>query len=109
MAVKVVYMRAIGEARLRLHASRETDQVGANTEAGTRAGRGADRGGIDIEDGKDGQGSQGDRADLIHTQLLAREQVARNGDGEALQGILDQALDEVGNIDSHRRGGGGLC
>jgi hypothetical protein len=95
--------------KARLHASRETDQVGANTEAGTRAGGRADGGGIDIEDGKDGEGSQGDRADLIHTELLAREQVARNGDGEALEGILDQALDEVGNINSHGRGGGGLC
>ena len=86
----------------------EANEVGANTEAGTRAGRRTDRGGIDIEDGEDGEGSQRNRADLIDTELLAREQVARHGNGEALQGVLHQALDEVGNVDSHRRGGGGL-
>lgn len=86
----------------------EANKVGANTEAGTRAGRRANGRSIDIEDGKDGEGREGDRADLVDTELLAREQVARNGDGEALQGILDKALDQVGDINSGRGGGGGL-
>jgi len=43
-----------------------------------------------------------------YAELLAREQVARHGNGEALQGVLDEALHQVGNIDSHGRGGG-LC
>ena len=67
----------------------EADQVGADTEAGTRAGRAADRRGVDIEDGEDGEGSQRNRADLIGAELLARQQPAGNRDGETLQGILN--------------------
>ena len=106
MSVKPVYRRVLGEACLQ--ASREADQVGANTETGTRAGRRADRRGVDVENGEHGQRRQGNRADLVDAELLAWEQVAGDGDGEALEGILHEALDEVGDINANRRGGGSL-
>lgn len=64
--------------------------MGANTEAGTRACRRADAGGIDIQDGERGQGNEGNHADLGQLEALAREQVGRNRYGETLKGILDR-------------------
>jgi len=91
-----------------LKTRRKSDKISANTESSTRARGRADRRGVDVEDGEDGQRREGDGSNLVDAELLAREQVARDGDGEALQGVLNQALEQVGNIDSHGRGGG-LC
>lgn len=81
---------------------RESNEVGADTEASTRAGRSTDRGGLDIEDGERGQGDEGDHADLTVLERLAREDKRRDGDGETLQGILDATGHEVRNVE--RRG-----
>ena len=45
--------------------------MGANTEAGTSAGRRADAGGIDIQDGERGQRNEGNHADLGELETLA--------------------------------------
>ena len=45
--------------------------MGANTEAGTRAGRRAYAGGVDVQDGERGEGDQGDHADLRQLEALA--------------------------------------
>jgi len=74
--------------------------MSANTEAGTRARRRANAGGIDIEDGEGGQGDQGDHADLGQLEALARQEVGGNGHGEALKGVLDRAGRQVGKINS---------
>ena len=65
--------------------------MGANTEAGTRARRRADAGGIDIEDGERGQGNKGNHTDLGQLESLAGQQISRNGYGETLKGVLDGA------------------
>ena len=51
--------------------SREADKVGANTEAGTRARRRADAGGVDVQDGERRQGNEGNHADLGQLETLA--------------------------------------
>lgn len=81
---------------------RESNEVGADTEARTRARRGTDRGRLDVEDGERGKGDEGDHADLTVLERLPREDKRRDGDGETLQGILDATGDEVRNIE--RRG-----
>ena len=81
---------------------READEVGADTEASTCAGRGTDRRGLDIEDGERRQGNEGDHADLTVLQCLPREDEGGDGNGETLQGILDATGDEVRNVE--RRG-----
>ena len=50
---------------------REAYEVGTNTEAGTRARRRADAGGIDIQNGERGQGNEGNHADLRQLEALA--------------------------------------
>ena len=94
--------------RKRLHTRREPNEVGADTETGARARGRPDARGVDVEDRKDCKRRQGDRADLLDAEFLAREEVARDGDGETLQGVLDEALDEVGNVNSYGGHGGGL-
>lgn len=55
--------------------------MGADTEAGTRARRRADRRGVDVQDGERGQGNEGNHADLGELEALAGEEVGRNGYG----------------------------
>ena len=55
-----------------LQAGGEANEVGAETEAGARAGRRANRRGVDVEDGEHGEGRQGDGSDLLDAELLAR-------------------------------------
>ena len=81
---------------------REANEVGTNTEASTRAGRGTDRRGLDIKNGERRQGDEGDHADLAVLQCLPREDEGGDGNGETLQGILDATGDEVRNVE--RRG-----
>lgn len=45
--------------------------MGANTKAGTGAGRRADRRGIDIEDRERGERNEGNHADLGELEALA--------------------------------------
>jgi len=58
--------------------------MGANTEAGTRARRRADGGGVDIQNGERGQGNEGNHADLRQLEALARQEVCRNGYSQTL-------------------------
>jgi len=80
--------------------SGESNEPGADTEASTRASRAADGGGIDVEDGEGGSGSQGNHGDLIPTHRLARNDIGGDGDGETLQNILDQAGKKVAHINT---------
>lgn len=87
-----------------LEGAGESNESGANTEASTRAGRGSDRGGIDVEDGKDGKGGEGKNTNLLHAQLLAGEEVGGDGNRETLEGILDGTRDQVTDRHSERGG-----
>jgi multidrug transporter EmrE-like cation transporter len=89
---------------LDLEGAGESNESGANTEASTRAGRGSDRGGIDVEDGKDGKGGEGKNTNLLHAQLLAGEEVGGDGNRETLEGILDGTRDQVTDRHSERGG-----
>ena len=68
----------------RLHAAREADQVGTQTEAGTLASRQADRGRQQIEDGEHNGGDRRDDHDLLNIRDLAGDDHHRHGDGKAL-------------------------
>jgi len=63
----VFYLRCV----MCVRCLREAYEVGANTEAGTRARRRAYAGGIDIEDGERGQRNEGNHADLGELEALA--------------------------------------
>ena len=88
------------------HVAGEADEVGADTEAGTRAGRGADGRRVDVEDGERGGGDEGDHGDLTPLHRLAGDDERGNRDGETLEKILHKAGDKSSNINA--RGGGRL-
>lgn len=58
----------------------EANQVGTDTESGTRAGTGANTGDVGIEDGESGGGDQSNQSNLIHLEGLLRDGVGSNSD-----------------------------
>ena len=72
----------------------EANQVGAQTEASALAGRQADGGAEEVQDGEDDGRDDGDDDDLLHVGDLAGDDDHRHSDGETLEQILDGAGDE---------------
>lgn len=77
-----------------LHAGREADEVGTETEAGTLTSSKTDRGAEEVEDGEDGCSDDGYDDDLLNLGELAGDDYHRNGDGKTLEEILDYASKE---------------
>ena len=97
-----VDMRAgcLRSATPNLDARREADEVRAETEACTLASRQADRGREKVQDGEDGGGNNGDNRDLLDVRGLVGDDDHRDGNGEALQEILDYARHKLRNSES---------
>jgi len=72
-------------------AARESNKTGADTESSTCAGRGADTGGIDVEDRKRRCRHKRNHADLRRLHCLARQDIRGNRDGKTLEQVLDQS------------------
>jgi hypothetical protein len=83
--------------------ARESNEVGADTEASTCAGRRADRRSIDIENSESGRGDEGDHGDFTGLEGLARKDERGNCHRETLEKILDDASNEIPHIE--RRSG----
>ena len=75
-----------------LLAHRETNQIRANTEAGTLASRNPDAGAHDVEDGEDRRRDNAERQDLHRRQRALRHKDGRNRDKETLYEVLDQTI-----------------
>jgi len=73
----------------------ESHQVGANTEARALARRHADGGREDVQNREHRGGHDGHREDLIHGQLLTRNEHKGQGHGNALHYILHNAGQKV--------------
>ena len=80
-----------------LHATRETDQVGSQTEACTLASCQANRGRQQVEDGEDGSGHEGYNNNLLNIGGLAGNDGHGNRNGQTLEEILDYASHELRN------------
>ena len=78
--------------------SGEADQVGADTEAGTLAGRDTDARGEDIQHSENSRSRDGDRQDLIEGQALPGDEDKRQSHGDTLNYILDHASQKVVNV-----------
>lgn len=74
----------MGGSEANLHAGREADQVGADTEAGTLAGSHADTGRHNIQDGEHGSGNHGQCQDLIHRQGTLGDKDSGDGHKQTL-------------------------
>jgi hypothetical protein len=79
---------------MNLHAGREADEVGTETEAGTLTSSETDRGAEEVEDGEDRRSNNGYDDDLLNLGELAGDDYHRNGDGKTLEEILDYASKE---------------
>ena len=84
-----------------LTAHRETDEVGAETEAGTLAGRNTNGGGEDIQNGEHRRSEQGQRGNLIQRQRLARDENSGRRNYKALNQILNSASNNLTKIAVH--------
>ena len=76
---------------------REPHQLGTQTEAGTLASREADRGRKQVQEREGDSGDDGDGQDLLNIQLLLGDDEGRQGNGKALQEILDSACHKLSN------------
>jgi hypothetical protein len=86
----------VGGARLET-GTRETDQIGTNTEACTLACSGPNAGGHYIQDGEYGRGHHTEGEDLIPRQAVTGHKDGRNGYEEALNEVLDGTVDDFGS------------
>ena len=69
---------------LRLRTHRESNEVGADTEASALASRNADARADHIEDGEDRRGDNRERQDLLHRQGLLRDEDGGDGHEQTL-------------------------
>jgi len=76
-------------------------KVSTQAEARTLAGRQADRGAQEIEDGEDQGSDHGDADDLLEAGDTAGDHRHRNRHGKALQKILDYACDQLSDRQVH--------
>jgi len=79
--------------------SRETNQVAANTEPGTRACRAAKCRGISIEDDESTGTTKCDERYFVNPDLLLRDRVSSNRNDNALNEVLYQSSDECAHIE----------
>ena len=79
---------------------REPDQVGAETEAGTLAGREPNAGRQEVKQSEGHGGHNGDGQDLLNVELLLGDDEGRKRNGEALQEVLDRTCDELSNCET---------
>ena len=86
----------MGGNEANLHAGREADQVGADTEAGTLAGSHADTGRHNIQDGKHSGSDHGQGQDLIHRQGTLGHKDGGDGHKQTLNQILDSTVNNLG-------------
>ena len=79
-----------------LHAEggRETDEVGADTEAGTSPSANGQTGDIGIQNAESGSSSKGDKRDLIEGKAAFRNSVGGDGHHNTFNQILNGSLDE---------------
>ncbi len=75
--------------------TRETHQVGAQTEARTLARRQADAGGQQVQQSERHRRHDGHGEDLLHVQLLLGDDEGRQRHGQTLQEILDRARHQL--------------
>jgi hypothetical protein len=81
----------------------ETHQVRAQTEARTLARRQADRGRQEVQEREGDRRDDGHRQDLLNVQLLAGDDLHRQGNRETLQQILDRTRNKLGNSEAVHR------
>jgi hypothetical protein len=74
----------------------ETNEVGAETEAGTLTGSDADGGRDSVKDGKHDGGEDGERGDLIKRKGTLRDKDGGGCDNETLDEVLNDAIDNFG-------------
>jgi hypothetical protein len=76
-----------------LHVRWESNEVGAETKAGTLTGSNADGGRDSVQDSKHDSGENGERGDLIKRQGALRDEDGSGGDNETLDQVLNDAID----------------
>jgi hypothetical protein len=87
-----------GDSELCLQATREAHEVRTETEASTLASSHTDRRRHEVEHGEDGRGDEGKRGDLIERERLAGDEDSSTSHHEALDQILDSAIDNFGDV-----------
>jgi hypothetical protein len=84
-----------------LQTTGETHQIRADAEGSALTGRHAHRGRHHIQDSKHHGGEDGQGGDLIEAQRLARDEQGRRSDDQALNQILNHAVDDFCNAVVH--------
>lgn len=76
-------------------------KISTQAEARALACRQTDRGAQKVQDGEDQCGNHGDADDLLEAGDTARDHRHRDGNGKALQKILDYACDQLSDRQVH--------
>ena len=80
-----------------LHAG-EANEVRTETESSTLASRDTDGRRHEVEHGEDSRGNEGEGGYLIERERLAGDEDSGTSDDEALDQILDSAVDNFRNV-----------
>jgi len=79
----------------------ESNEVGAQTKAGTLTGRNTNRGRDGIQNSKHNRGQDGEGHDLLHWQRLLRDEDRSSGDDQTLNQILDNTINNFSESVAH--------
>lgn len=86
----------LNEVNLNLeHIAGETDEVGADTETSTAAGRHGQGGHVGVQNAKSGSGNEGNETDLIQVELALGDGISGKGNQCTLNQILNGAFDQL--------------
>lgn len=79
----------------------EADQICAQSEAGSLAGRNTDGGRDSVQDGEDDRGEDSESRDLIQWQRLLWDKNGRRRNNETLDQVLNDAIDNFSKSVAH--------
>jgi len=84
-----------------LEPSWEANEIGTDTESGTRASSYTHARNVGIQNAKRGGGSQCKKTDLLHVQGSLGDGVCRDGDHETFNEVFNHALNQFASVE-HR-------